>query len=415
MKLKIAFTLFLTGHLGLAKATPDLLVDHHSLLQKYAIAPQADQSYCTLHDKKVTGYQVHKIQRIASLTKLITTLFVSETLDLHQTFETKVYIGKDALHIEGSRDPYFEEEKMLLMMRHLKMLGYRSFSRVTFNSNFKFSDQALSSHAELPASHTRERLAYFFTPSNLKGITAKWNMIRKFADEEGVNIPAESVPLLRAGVVALSEANPLIHENPVVYVHRSRPLYALLKAMNVMSKNIVAHQFYQEASRVKSFSQVAAQVGLNPGAFVLYNGSGLPVINGNDRKDNLGSCIAVLQAIQALEKSLNKHQLTFSDVVAVNGGVDLGSFRDRFDQQPETHGAVISKTGTLKHTSSLAGLLYLKESVPFAILNHTTNIIQARKFQDAFVARIFQHLGSPTIIPYQKIHIFPVDQADFFF
>lgn len=101
--------------------------------------------------------------------------------------------------------------------------------------------------------------------------------------------------------------------------------------------------------------------------------------------------------------------MILSDIVAVNGGEDLGSFRDRFKDYPETHEAVISKTGTLMHSSTLAGVLLINGKVPFAILNHTTSTSNAKKFQDSFVSRFFYHLGEATPMDYSKISIFPWD------
>ena len=102
-----------------------------------------------------------------------------------------------------------------------------------------------------------------------------------------------------------------------------------------------------------------------------------------------------------------------SDIVGINGGKDLGTFRERFLDYPETHEAVVSKTGTLMHTSSLAGMLMTDTDIPFAILNHTKSVSSAKKFQDSFVARMFHHLGEPTPLDYTKISIFPWDGSEF--
>ena len=69
--------------------------------------------------------------------------------------------------------------------------------------------------------------------------------------------------------------------------------------------------------------------------------------------------------------------------------------------------------GTLKHTSSLAGVLMIENAIPFAILNHTSSSAAARSFQDKFVSRMFNNLGEATPIPYEKLSIFPWDETDF--
>lgn len=389
-----------------------LTADFLSMLPKYGITPSKEQAYCYYKDGAVAGYQVKKPQRIASLTKLLTTYFASELLDLHQRFTTRIHINGTHLHIEGGRDPYFEEEKILLLMKSLNNLGYRSFSKVTFDSNFIFTDSAFSSHADITPAHTKTRLTVLMSPAGKPVIKGLWQTTANFAQEEGISIDASRPPALLATTVAFSEINPLIDRGSDIYLHQSLPFHRILKSMNVMSKNHVAQNVFREASRLKSFDIFMQGKGFESSTFKIYNGSGLPV-EGRSRLDNEASCELILRLSLLLEKSISKHKLILSDVLAVNGGKDLGSFRSRFLQYPETHQAVLAKTGTLKHTSSLAGMLMMEEGVPFAILNHTTVSTSGRAFQDEFVSRLFHHLGTPRPLDYQKISIFPWDGSDF--
>lgn len=391
---------------------PALVADFKSMLTKQKITPVTEQAFC--YDQNgVGGYQVDKLQRIASVTKLITTLLASENLDLNKRYVTKLYVSGDRLHIEGSRDPYFEEEKLLLLMEALNALKYKSFKRVTFNSDFIFTDAALSSHMDITPEHTRQRLAFYFNTANAKTIKNVWLVTANFAKEEGITLDRTVTPSLSAATITLSNTNPLKDLNPIIYEHKSRPLHELLKSMNVQSKNIVAQNVFVEAVRVRTLFTTLGALGFDKATYSLYNGSGLPLKTTKVRYDNLASCKMVLKTISQLENSLVKHKLVLSDVVAVNGGVDLGSFRDRFSTQSSTHGAVISKTGTIATASALAGVLSINGSVPFAILNHTVSSATARSFQDQFVARLFHHLGEATPVIYEKIQIFPWDDSDF--
>lgn len=391
--------------------TPALTSEFKSLASQSKLGPIAEQAYCYIKDGKVEGFQKDKIQRIASVTKLLSTLMASETMNLNGHFFTKFYISGDSLHIEGGEDPYFEEDKLLLLFRSLNSLGYQSFSKVTFDSRFHFNDTALGSFEVITPAKARARLAAYFSSSKSSFVRAKWQIVRKFAQEEGIDLEV-TAPRVTAKTIAVSEANPLAGLNPTVYVHRSSPLKNILKTMNVQSKNFVSENVYNLASRKKTLASLFSEAGILPQSYRIYNGSGLPVL-GTKRLDNLASCTTILRAIGLLSRSLKKHNLSLSDVVAVNGGKDLGSFRDRFEEYPETHEAVISKTGSLKHTSALGGVLLLNEEIPFAILNHTTNTSVARKFQDRFISRMFDFLGTPQPIPYAKISIFPWDGSDF--
>lgn len=410
MKKLLLLTIFLAFQVR--ADSPVLTQEFKTLVAQSKLGVVKEQTYCYSRDGVTYGYQPDKIQRIASVTKLLSTLLASETMDLNQTFLTKVFIGKDSLHIEGGRDPYFEEEKLLLLFKALNNLGYKSFKRVTFSRNFLFNDLAMGSYEKITPEKTRARMAFYLNAKNVTSVRAKWQVVRKFALEEGVELEINS-PVLSAKEVLISDVNPLINENPVRYDHRSRPFHALLKSMNVQSKNYVAENVYEAASLIKSFSTLMLEKGIDAKTYMLYNGSGLPVITKNSRKDNLASCSMILKIMVLLSDSLKRHNLGLSDVVAINGGKDLGSFRERFENYPEIHDSVLSKTGTLKHTSSLAGVLLNGVEMPFAILNHTTNSAGARKFQDRFVVRMFDVLGPATPLDYTKISIFPWDGSEF--
>lgn len=388
-----------------------LITEFQQNVASHKLGKISEQAFCYKDGSTVEGYQVDKLQRLASVTKVLTTLFASETQDLNRTFTTKIYISGDKLHLEGSRDPYFEEEKLLLLMRDLNNLGYKEFKTVTFNSDFKFYDIALASQLAITPAHTRTRLAAYFNPkTNLK---ATWDMVRKFAEEEGYPIEKSLPPSLKASSVQLVNSNPLLSENPAQYNHTSRPMHAILKSMNVMSKNLVSQNVFDESSRILSFPQLMAQLNIDSKTFKIINGSGLPFKTSSSRVDNLCSCRTILEVMGLLEKSLKKHNLVMSQVMAVAGGKDLGSFRERFQKVPEASQSVLAKTGTLAQASALAGVLLMDREVPFAILNHTTSSLSARTSQDKFVGSFFHFLGNPVPLDYQKISIFPVDSEDF--
>ncbi len=395
-------------------ANPEALrADFARMVGAQKIGALSDQAFCYLEGGQVRGHQVEKLQRIASVTKLFTTFHATETLDLHRRYETRIVVTNDELHISGGGDPYFEEEKLLLLMRALNDLGYRRFKRVTFDRNFLFYDLTLNEYAEIGPEQIRTRLAFFLSSRNSAAVDSAWRRVKRFSGEEGVDLSG-SVPKLTADTVSVSDRNPLAYQSSTTYIHRSRPLHALLKTMNVQSKNLVAELIYREATRSKSLGQILREKGIPASSFQVYNGSGLPILSGNNRQDNLASCRTVLAVISLLEEGTRRQRLNLSQLVAVNGGADLGSFRTRFRGQPETHGAVISKTGTLKNSSTLAGVLLIGDKIPFAILNHTTNMPAVRNFQDQFVARMFHHLGLPSPEAYQKISIFPLDESPFF-
>lgn len=386
--------------------------DHLRLLKKYKITPSKEQAYCYSQNEEVRGYQVDKLQRMASLTKIFTTLQASELLDLHKKYTTTFYISDDELFIKGGLDPYFEEDKILLLFKDLNRLGYKKFKRVTFDDQFWFYDLGLSTYEPITPAKTLARLKFYLNPRNRASVRSAWNTVLNFAEEENVFID-KTFPELTATTVTLAPSGMIHAPFAREFNHTSMPLHRLIKSMNVMSKNHVAQNIFLEASKIKSMKQLLIEKKIPESTFAVYNGSGLPMETPAPRKDNLSSCRTVLQVMKLLETSLEKHKLNLSDVMALTGGKDLGSFRGRFNRYPEATDTIFAKTGTLKHSSSLAGFILSSQKIPFAVLNHTPNVASARSFQDEFVATMLQSFEPLSPFPYLKISIFPWDGSDF--
>lgn len=381
------------------------------LLRSHKISPLSEQSYCYIHKGEVLGYNVRKKQRIASLTKVLTTLLAIKKSDFQKRYRTRIYHADGRLHIAGGLDPYWEEDKLLLLLHALNELGIEEVDELSFDRNFIFTDLAFSSHADITPEHTRERLQFLLGAGGKKTITSLWNGVRSFGNEEGVNLPS-SAPIFRARKVSILNSNPLADQNPMAFVHVSKTLGQTLKAMNVMSKNHVSQNIFREFTRDESFESFMIGLGFKASEFSINNGSGLPTLS-LARQDNEASCTLLLRVFEILEEETHKQGFPLSDILAVAGSGDLGSFRNRFRNAPWLSAGLMAKTGTLRHTSSLAGYLSLDTLSPFAILNHTSSAQSARKFQEDFVESLFSELGNPVAIPYEKISIFPWDGEDF--
>ncbi len=372
-----------------------------SLNSKYAIGPLNQQSFCYIQNQSVEGYRTSSLQKIASVTKLLTTYFASETLDLSKTYKTKIYLTKDSMHIEGGGDPYFDAEKLLLLFESLNKLGYKVFKKVTFDKNlifYKIDDRQV----DVTIEKTRTRLSEYLGVNNLKILNYKWKEFQILALREGVRL-SYKVPRILSTNVQYEAENPLLNESYSMYVHESKPLYKILKVMNLESNNLIAQNVYSEASLVKSFPDLMLDKGVEEESFKIYSGSGLPVMTSPGRLDNLATCQMILRVISFLPESLRRHDLELSDVMAV-AGKDSGTLAGRFSFTPEASGAVLAKTGTLRDTSSLAGVILARDLVPFVILNNTTQTDNARKLQDIMVSKIIQDYDGTTPIDYTKMN-----------
>jgi D-alanyl-D-alanine carboxypeptidase/D-alanyl-D-alanine-endopeptidase (penicillin-binding protein 4) len=218
--------IFLTAFLATTAFAQDyqgLNLDFKSLIPNAGVGKLSEQSYCFQDQNGVHGHQVDKLQRIASVTKVISTYFASETLDLKKQYETKIYISEDRVHISGSLDPYFEEEKMLILMKALNERGFKNFKTLTFDSQFKFYDISLQTHQEITGADTRSRLQAYLNAKSIPLVKQKWGSISKFAAEEGVEMDKNSPPSLIVQSIELKESNPLANSSPQILIHRSRP------------------------------------------------------------------------------------------------------------------------------------------------------------------------------------------------
>lgn len=400
--------LFLTSSLY---ASDSLNENFARLIRDYRLSPLSEQSYCYEDQGQILGYRTHEKQRIASLTKLLTTLLAVKKMDLHTRFQTRIYITDKRIHIAGGQDPYWEEDKLLLLLKSFNEQGIYEIDELSFDENFIFTDLAFGSHADITPSHTAERLRHLLSAAGKKTVASLWLNVRSFGSEEGINLPA-TAPRFRAKKIRIAGTNPLENENPQAFEHVSKTMAEILKSMNVMSKNHVAQNIFRRFTQDQDFEAFMLDLGFSSSEFTINNGSGLPTLS-LARQDNEATCSLILRSLVILESEIKNQGHALSDILAVAGSTDLGSFRHRFKKYPWLSSGLMAKTGTLRHTSSLAGYLSLDRLKPFAILNHTTDAQGARDFQEEFVASLFNELGNPVSIPYEKISIFPWDGENF--
>lgn len=370
------------------------------------LGPITDQAFCWDDNTGMTGaYRGDATQRLASVTKLFTTQLALEAYSPEKTWTTTIYRLGTRVHIAGGMDPWFEEEKIFALIQALKNEGVTRITELTFDGAFVFTDTAQSQHTPATFPLVQAALGRYFTASG--AFTAVANQRRAavaaFQKEEGINIPLPTSGIATVKI-APAHTNPLLNVAGVtIHRHTSRSLVTILKAMNIMSKNMVANMLWEQARRVKDPATTFT------GSFKFHNGSGLPVINGETRLDNTASCQTILAMLRALETKIDKLGLEINDVVGV--GTDFGSYRDRFLNDLNLKESIAAKTGTLKHTSALAGWIESDKPVRFVILNHTTASTQARAWQDRFLSTWQNGTSRPR--GYIRSSVYPVDEAFF--
>jgi D-alanyl-D-alanine carboxypeptidase len=401
MKTLISLLFFIFCQTGFAQ---DLNSDFYALLKKNGLTVPANHIYCIKSEGITTGVHLDRAQEIASVSKLFTSLFALQVMDANKTYKTHIYLTSDSLHIEGSGDPYFEEEKIFYLIDALNRLGYTKFKKITFNPNFKAHDSNAQVAFKITSTVVASSLLkYFNTARYTSAVRERLKATRAFAKQENLDNQLQTYLNMSVTKVEASSINPLIDQNPAHYVHESKPLYKILKTLNVLSKNSVSQAVFDDASKMKDFKTVLNELKISTTGLEFYNGSGLPTMVGEKRYDNKASCNTVISVLEKLKLKIEASKLKLEDVIQV--GTDIGTLRSRFLDNLLAKESIIAKTGTLATTSSLAGFLSSDSLIPFVILNKTSSISSDKKFQEAFIKLLFDQEFTKTTRIRKRIYL----------
>lgn len=319
----------------------------------------------------------------ASVTKVATTLALIRRLGPDLRFPTRVLATGDLrrgrlegdLLVEAGADPFFVTENALLVLASLRCLGLREVAGRLRPAGrgallFNWSPDGAA-----------DRLARV-----LQGTTDPAAWLAVAAAEPGLLDPGPASLGLRFGRARLAATG----DPRLLVEHRSAPLLRLLKELNSFSNNILARlsrriggpAAVEREARAAVPPSLAQEITIRNAA-----GAGLR---------NRLSPRAAVALLDALEDELARHGRSLVDVLPV-AGVDAGTLRQRL-AAGRLRGCVVGKTGTYGSigVSALAGVLRTRAygEVGFAILNHGLAVAEARRRQDAFVARLVRSTGA---------------------
>jgi len=364
----------------------------------------SEQSYCyTNEDNKLQGMNADLKIRLASTSKLITSLWAVEKLGIDYIFPLKLTIKGKNLHLEGSYDPFLNNEKIYYLLSQLNELGYESFDTITFDKLVYINPGAQYYAGEHPYINASTNIAnikkYFNTETwsqELKNeYSSYYNLAKSGKYRKDVKMEVSNVKF--------SETNPFASDNTAkVLTLKSPPLYKYLKEMNVKSNNYVAETLFRKLGNVSKFNAFASErFALDSDKIKLWTGSGLPYVDDeNNRFDNYASCSIVLDFIKELKESAEKQGRELQDVVAVPGN-DKGTFANRLFPE-DFKNSFVAKTGTLMHTSALAGAMNTKKGYSFfGIFNMTSDNSGAKEVQNEMVKSIMKDMGGPKSFEYE--------------
>jgi D-alanyl-D-alanine carboxypeptidase/D-alanyl-D-alanine-endopeptidase (penicillin-binding protein 4) len=208
------------------------------------------------------------------------------------------------------------------------------------------------------------------------------------------------------------DTNPFAGDDSVKVLTLSSPgLYKYLKQMNVKSNNYIAETVFRQNGGVANFSKfLSDRFSLTADQIRFYSGSGLPTVIDGVRKDNYATCNVMLDLISELKGSIEKQGRTIEDLVAVPGS-DGGTFRNRVFPS-DFKNSFVAKTGTLMHTSTLAGAMNTQNGFSFfGVFNQSTDISGSKIVQNAMVKSIMTEMGGPKTFNYE-VEGFHPDNGD---
>lgn len=378
----------------------------------------ADQAYCyTNADGVVEGKNVEMRIRLASVSKLLVTLWAVDKLGVNHQYDMKLFIKNNNLHIKGSFDPFLANEKMFYLLSQLNELGYKKFDTITFDKNvivFPDAHYLIDEYPSVsPAAVTRHLKNYFNTKSWSQDTKSEYANFRNLA-KTGRFVDEVS---FEATEVKFSEVNPLENEADARVLTLSSPaLYKYLKEMNIKSNNYVSETIFRHLGGSSKFEQYLKEsFNLETDQIRFFTGSGLPARIDGVRKDNYATCSITLNLIQELKRKVEEQDREMEDLVAVPGS-DGGTFRNRIFPA-DYKNSFVAKTGTLMHTSTLAGMMNTQNGISFfGIFNQSTDITGSKVVQNNMVKSIMTEMGGPKAFNYrvEGFHAYSNEELKFF-
>lgn len=364
--------------------------------------PSADQAYCFTDELgKIQGENIDLKVRLASVSKLVTSLWAMDILGPSYKYKTKLFIKNGNLHIAGSFDPFMGNEKMFFLLSQLNDLGYNKFETITFDNNllvFPNAEGYNENYPQITHDIIAKNLAMYFN-------TSSWTPNMKAEYSRIANL-AKAGRMRKEVTFEMREAK-YVEKNPYegdqfarLLTLSSPPLYKYLKEVNVESNNFVAHTIFLGLGGEEKFAEyLSERYGLTADTIHFWTGSGLPSVINQERRDNYATCSSMLSLIRDLKNSSERQGRELEDIVAVPGS-DAGTFRNRIFPS-DYKNAFVAKSGTLMHTSTLAGSMSTKHGFNFyGIFNQSTDIKGSKIVQNAMVKSIMTEMGGPKAFNY---------------
>lgn len=377
------------------------------------------------------GANPHMKIRLASVSKMLTTLWVLDKQGPNFQYDNQFFFKDGHLHIKGSRDTVFSKRKLFTLVNQLNHQGIKAISKITFDENtivFAGSEGYVGEVLNVTPARTATNLKDFLH-------TPAWNKLKEAYQEfyrqtpkaiiERFDIRELSELDLSVGAVEAVSEDPfeLSAEGVLSFSSLSPAIQEYMKVMNIVSNNYIADQSFANLGGEEAFDQYIKDFldqefpeyektrqgfSSDEPSLKMFTGSGLNTTREGSRVDNYSTCAVIVKLMERLQEVVAEVETTLDKVAAVPGS-DGGTFRKRLNSQILKN-SMVAKTGTLFHTSALAGILSTKEGmIPFGIFHQLTGSKAAAvQIQNQMVRTLMDQYGGPQAFDYSARFFFPV-------
>lgn len=320
-------------------------------------------SFCyAIEEGKIQGVNADKPVRVASVMKLMTTFWAVEALGPNYRYTTKIFVqpATGKMHIAGSRDPFFDRDRLYLLISDLNKLGIKSASQITADKSFRIDFDATEFQYNRTFAHTEAHSDASMADDNIKdklmlGFNSDgwWNARKervRTVRSRNPDTGMQQTLTFKTNSTDVVDSNPLAGQPGVVQFEiRSAPLKVYLKQMNILSINPVADELFHSMGGEPGFRKfLQDKYGMGDAAVDVHTGSGLPIHD--PRNDTSITCGNVVRMIRRMDLDLEKnYKMDLADVMMV-AGVDTTAGATF----SEGSRSLIVKTGTLTAPGSVA-------------------------------------------------------------
>lgn len=404
------------------------------IMASYDLTPKY-HGLCTLDEKgNIGGLNPHRKVRLASVTKLLTTLWAVEKIGPDFKYDTKFFEKDGDIHIAGDLDPIFSTRKLFFLISQFNNMGITEINNLTFDKNLKIFTGAegySGSILNISPERTAQNLKDFFNTEEWEKLKVAYAAFIKSTPKSVIDALQIRDSLddisLKVKNIRYVEENPFKGDQSAVkeMTHLSPEIEKYLKLMNIQSNNYIADQVFEKLGGTKAFEKYVNPIveedfpdyknerlefSANEPSIAINSGSGLNTVKNGARFDNYATCAIVVRLIKRLDQKMMDLDRKIQEIVAVPGS-DGGTFKSRLNT-PRIANSIVAKTGTLFHTSALAGKVSTKNGdIYFGVFHQLQGWKgNAKMAQNEIVTEIIDANGGPKKFDYKKEYFFPADQ-----